>query len=51
MTIDGYEITQTKKSVVIFKDGKVVYMKPKRKDYTDKELRAEFKRYKDMVML
>lgn len=51
MKIDGYEITQTKKSVVILKEGVWIYKKPKRKEYTDKELKKEFESYKRMMML
>lgn len=49
MFIDGYEVTQTKRCVMVIKDDKVVYMKPKRKEYSNKELEEAYKDYKDRV--
>lgn len=51
MKIDDYEVLQTKSAIKIIKDNKVVYMRPKRKEYTDKELKQELRRYKEIILL
>ena len=51
MIIGDYEVTQTKNALLIIKDGKRVCIKPKRKEYTDKELKKFFEWYKRTMML
>lgn len=51
MIVGEYEVVQTKTSVKIIKDGKAVYMRPKRKELTSKELIGELNKYKDMMMI